>query len=238
MAKPFHELRERLLRAGVAPRHVRRYLGELQEHVADLKAEEERHGLSAADAEQAALARLGNMDDLAVAMIGKRQFQSWSARAPWVAFCIAPLLCLAAAWGLALFILASGWAIFLPQAETPFNVPVHGFAMLYFGLGKLIYFDAPLAIGWGIGIIATRGRSKPIWPLAGLVPLAWFGGMAQVHASRIITSGAIDHISVTFSRRIQDPGMSGSLIQASAILLATALPYLVWRMQKAFSKAA
>ncbi len=31
-----HELRERLLRAGVAPRHVRRYLIELREHWADL----------------------------------------------------------------------------------------------------------------------------------------------------------------------------------------------------------
>ncbi len=30
MEKPFNELRERLLRAGVAPRHVRRYLSELK----------------------------------------------------------------------------------------------------------------------------------------------------------------------------------------------------------------
>src|SRR5438270_12767670 len=34
MAKPFHELRERLLRAGVPPRHVRRYLTELADHPA------------------------------------------------------------------------------------------------------------------------------------------------------------------------------------------------------------
>src|ERR1700730_5057535 len=63
MAKPFHELRERLLRAGVAPRHVRRYLAELADHLADLRAEEERAG--ALDAERAALARLGGIDALA-----------------------------------------------------------------------------------------------------------------------------------------------------------------------------
>src|ERR1700740_1459704 len=40
MVKPFSDLRERLLKSGVAPRHVRRYLGELSEHLADLQAEE------------------------------------------------------------------------------------------------------------------------------------------------------------------------------------------------------
>jgi hypothetical protein len=38
------ELREHLLRAGVAPRHVRRYLTELREHFVDLAGEEEHSG--------------------------------------------------------------------------------------------------------------------------------------------------------------------------------------------------
>ncbi len=239
MAKPFHELRERLLRAGVAPKHVRRYLGELQEHFADLRAEEEGVGQSAADAERAALARLGNMDDLARAMIGQRQFQSWSARAPWAAYGIVPLLCLAAAWAIALSILASGWAIFLPNSETPF-VPTQGLAVMYFGVGRLIYFTAPVAIGWAIALFAARHRSKAVWPLAGLVPIAWFGGMVQVHASRTIpadASCAIHNINVTLSHGVGDPALSGSLMRAGAILLATALPYLIWRMRKVFSEA-
>src|SRR5487761_1581484 len=128
MTKPFHELRrelrgelrERLLRAGVAPRHVRRYLTELAEHLADLTAEEERAGRGRADAESAALVRLGRMDDLARAMIEQRQFQSWCARAPWAAFGLGPLFLLAGAWFVALFILWSGWKIFLPGADTPF----------------------------------------------------------------------------------------------------------------------
>src|SRR5438552_2322388 len=92
MAKPLNELRERLLRAGVAPRHVRRYLAELADHLADLRAEEERAGRSRADAESAALARLGGVDNLAKAMIEQRQFQSWCVRAPWAMFCLAPPL--------------------------------------------------------------------------------------------------------------------------------------------------
>ena len=54
MAKQWGELRERLLRAGVAPRHVRRYVTELEEHLSDLRAEEEHAGRSKAEAEQAA----------------------------------------------------------------------------------------------------------------------------------------------------------------------------------------
>ncbi len=86
MPKLFHELRERLLRAGVAPRHVRRYVAELADHFADLRAEEERAGRSRADAESAALIRLGGIDDLTRAMIEQRQFKSWCVRAPWAMF--------------------------------------------------------------------------------------------------------------------------------------------------------
>jgi uncharacterized LabA/DUF88 family protein len=58
MPKQFHELRERLLNAGVAPRHVQRYLKELADHFADLRAEEVRAGRGRAEAESAALGRL------------------------------------------------------------------------------------------------------------------------------------------------------------------------------------
>ncbi|WP_348268344.1 permease prefix domain 1-containing protein [Edaphobacter paludis] len=121
MTKPFHELRERLLEAGIAPRHVRRYLTELTDHLTDLTEEEERAGRSRADAESAALLRLGGIENLAKAMIEQRQFQSWSARAPWATFSVAPLLLLAGAYFVALFILWSGWKMFLPGADTPFG---------------------------------------------------------------------------------------------------------------------
>jgi hypothetical protein len=41
----FESLRDRLLRGGVAPRHVTRYLRELTEHLEDLIAEEEQGDL-------------------------------------------------------------------------------------------------------------------------------------------------------------------------------------------------
>src|ERR1700686_3625626 len=98
MATQFHELKEWLLRAGVSPRYVRRYLRELADHFADLTEEEQQAGRNLAEAQSAALARLGKIENLAKAFLEQRQFQSWFARAPWVMFGLVPLICLGAAY--------------------------------------------------------------------------------------------------------------------------------------------
>src|SRR6266851_8559124 len=227
MAKPFNELRERLLRAGIAPRHVRRYLTELADHLADLRAEEERAGRSRADAESAALIRLGGMDELAKAMIEQRQFQSWCARAPWAMFGLAPLFLLAAAYFVACLILWSGWKIFLPGTDTPF-VRIDGFAILYFGVGWSLYSGAPILIGWAIGLIAARQRFNLVWPTVGLALIALIGGTAKVHAHRPTLPGAVGHVSMGFTLGPSVQGISYGLFHALVILSLTVLPYLIW----------
>lgn len=226
-----NELRERLLRAGVAPRHVRRYLTELADHLADLRAEEERPGRSPAEAESTALIRLGGMDDLAKAMIEQRQFQSWCVRAPWATFGLTPLFLLAGVYFVACFILWSGWRVFLPGTSTPF-VPIHGFAIFYFGVGRLLYFGAPILVGWGIGLIAVRQRFKAVWPAASLVEIALIGATAQVHASR---PGGVGHIGMDLAVGPSVQGVSYALFHALVILSLTVLPYLIWRLQKPHS---
>jgi len=237
MTKPFNELRERLLRAGVAPRHVRRYLTELADHLADLRAEEERAGRSRADAESAALTRLGGMDDLAKAMTEQRQFQSWSVRAPWATFGLAPLLLLAAAWFVALFILWFGWKMFLPGSDTPFAPAGDGFANVYFQIDRAFFFGVPILIGWGIGLIAVRQRFKAVWPIAGLVLIALIGGTAQVQASRAAVSGGIGHISMDFALGTSVDGPFYGPFRVMVILTLTVLPYLIWRLQQAHSRS-
>jgi hypothetical protein len=221
MAQPIAELRERLLRGGTAPRHVRRYLIELREHLADLKRDEERAGRSPADAESAALLRIGGTDGLAKAMIEQRQLQSWCVRAPWAMFGFAPVFLLGAAYLFACLILWSGWNVFLPGTDAPF-VRLHGLAILYFGIGRLIYFGAPIFIGWGIGLIAARQRYQAAWPAAGLALIALIGVAARVHTARPAIPGGVGHVSMDFAL-----GPS-SLLHASVILSATILPYLVW----------
>ncbi len=73
---PFEDLREKLLRAGVAPRHVRRYLTELNEHLADLIQVQHGTGHTGEEAVLRARAALGTDDDLAGAMINRRGVKS------------------------------------------------------------------------------------------------------------------------------------------------------------------
>jgi hypothetical protein len=230
MATPFGDLRERLLRAGLAPRHVRRYLTELAEHLADVAAAEQRAGRSDADAQAAALHRIGTNDDLARAMIEQRELRSWSARAPWAIFCLVPLLLLAAAYLIACLILWSGWMMFLPAAQTPFGPRLHGLAVVYFGVGKLLYFGAPVLLGWGIGLIAARQRIGALWPTVGMLVTAVLAASARIHASRPLLPGDVGSISMDFA--------ATRAAQLLAILCFAALPYCIWRLYSARSACA
>ena len=234
MPKQFHELRERLLNAGVAPRHVQRYLKELADHFADLRAEEVRAGRGRAEAESAALGRLGSIDDLSKAMIEQRHFQSWCARAPWAAFGLAPLLFLAAAYFIACFILWSGWKLFLPGADTPFGtpIPIYSFQNIYFQIGRFIYFTSPVLIGWLIGLVAARQRLSMAWPTLSLVLIAWMGGTAQIQASRTAVAGGFGHISMNFFRLgSSGQNVSEDIFHALIILTVALLPHMIWRLR-------
>lgn len=230
MAKPLAELRERLLRAGIAPRHVRRYLTELQEHLSDLISDEVRSGRNRQEAETTALSRLGSVDELAERMIAKPQFRSIAARAPWAVLGLGPVVGLAVVWVLSLTILITGWKLFLPQAETPF-VRVSGFAEVYFGLGRMLYFAAPVLVGWAVGVIAARQRLRATWLLVGWPILAWCGGMAQVAAHRTIESAECQPIAVVVG--FAQHWTNQNLGHVAVILALTVLPYLAWRWRSA-----
>lgn len=231
MARPFSELRERLLKAGVAPRHVRRYLKELSEHLADLRVEEARAGRSPKDAEAAALTRLGTMDELARAMIEQRKFQSWSARTPWAIFGLVPIAILVGAYLIACLILWTGWQIFLPWSPSPF-VRIDGLAIFYFGVGRMLYFGAPILAGWGIALLAARQRFRTAWPAMGLVLVALLGCMSQVHAIQPAVPGGVGHVSMGLTLGGSPEDQLGRFIYALVTVAVTVAPYFGWRLLK------
>ncbi len=227
MATWLRELRERLLRAGVAPRHVRRYLTELREHWSDLTAEEERAGRNRAEAEEVALARLGGVNDLARIMIERPGSRSWTARAPWVVLGAGPVLGLAVGWSVALLILWSGWSWFLGGSPTPF-VPIHGFAIAYFGVGRMVYYYAPLLAGWGMVLLAGRQRVKAVWPVTiGSLVVAILGATGAVDVRPPAVPGDTGDVGIRFF----PPASHYADAAGHALLLfvLVALPYLVWR---------
>lgn len=221
MPRQFAELRERLLRAGIAPRHVRRYLAELNDHCADLTAEEQRNGLTRAAAESAALARLGDTESLAHAMTSQPQLRAWSARAPWASFGIAPIAVLAAAYAIALTILWTGWQWFLPGASTPFGHQTTGLVYYYFTAGRALYYIAPLLIGWTISITAARQRIPPPWPVFGFALLAWIDASVRVYTSR--SSSGVLHVGIGLGFH----QWYATLVPAAVVFNLLALPYFL-----------
>ncbi len=229
-SKPaFPELRERLLRAGIAPRHVRRYLSELRDHLADLTAEEQSRGLSPAAARTAALARLGTTNTLADAMLAQPNLRSLTARAPWAVFSLTPLLLLAALWLFSLCLLRLGWHLFLPGAITPFgHGPLHFTdpQNIYFQLNRSLYLGAPILVGWCMVLTAARQRLNALWPILSLTLLALLAATSHVQANRLAVPSGLGHISVDFALR---PAAQNEY--ALIVFLFALAPYLLWKLQ-------
>jgi hypothetical protein len=172
MPESFENLRNRLLEGGAAPRHVERYLKELAEHLEDLVAEELESDCGREAAKLAALRRLGDTDSLADAMIGHKAFRSWSHRAPWCVYLLAPLVVVLATNIVTMIVLATivrvmgsrqvGRPLIVPGWFEPFFTAFTAFVMLLL----------PLVLSWGISHIAVRQRMRPFWPILGLIVVA------------------------------------------------------------------
>ena len=91
----FKQFRSELLQAGIAPRHVRRTIMELQEHLDDLVDAQLASGCDAATARRRASREMGNLTGVAIAMRACPALQCWGYRYPRLAIVVYPLTCLA-----------------------------------------------------------------------------------------------------------------------------------------------
>jgi hypothetical protein len=102
----FAVIAERLLRGGIAPRHVRRTIFELQCHSNDLVGEFLAGGCSIEESETQAAVRLGTDDVLVESILARSELRSWATNWPWLAFAVLPLITFPALFLLSLFMLA------------------------------------------------------------------------------------------------------------------------------------
>ena len=91
----FKQFRSELLQAGIAPRHVRRTITELQEHLDDLVEAELASGCDAVTAQRRAGREMGCLTDVAIAMRACPELRCWAFRYPRLAVVVYPLTCLA-----------------------------------------------------------------------------------------------------------------------------------------------
>jgi len=85
------DLQNDLLRAGIAPRHVRRTVGELNDHFEDLVNDALIDGTNIDAAQVQALGDLGDLRDVAQAMRLQPELRSWAYRFPHLAMVVYPM---------------------------------------------------------------------------------------------------------------------------------------------------
>ena len=167
----FEHLREILLKGGVAPRHVRRYLGELSEHLDDLTKQQHTLGYHGEDAALRARALLGEDRELAAAMLEQKSLRSLPARAPWLIFgLLPPAAGIASAFAVISPLVLAAHA-FKMVAPGGINAPewFRTAAFAVTGLGNLAL--APL-LAAGFAALALRQRTELAWPLAAILLIA------------------------------------------------------------------
>jgi hypothetical protein len=161
-----HELRELLLRSGVSPVMVRRYLDELAEHREDLMAELTGAGLTSREAAAEADRRLGDTAALAQPMLADRRFQSVTRRAPMLMLVALPL---------------AAQAGFLALLSTMVVLAVRsGLPPEALGAAAgFLHLLAPLAVGWALLCWIAWHRAPVAWAITGLTATALLGAGLQ-----------------------------------------------------------
>lgn len=167
----FKALRESLLKGGVAPRHVRRYLAELSEHLDDLTAQQREAGYDAEDAAFRARARLGSDAELAGAMLEQKQFRSLAARAPWAVFGLLPPIAAMAAFFALMGMLALVAHACGMIAHHSINAPPW-FRLLVQTVFLFGNFALAPVLALSFTVSATRQRLWPGWPLLAVLLIA------------------------------------------------------------------
>lgn len=232
--RDFGDLREKLLRAGIAPRHVRRFLAELRHHHDDLIAEERAHGVTGAAADAAALDRLGSQAELAAALLAKPELRSMTARYPWLVFGVLPPLAAIAGFVVLVFVaqlMAVRTGVYIPRQGFLAPAPAWFVRTMQGVMFALNFLFVPL-LGALLARTARRQRMKLVWPLLGmalLLALSVHGNFHLDAQGRAVRSfGTIIPIMGLFgsSRSIPWPVFLGQ-----AALLCLPLAWL-WRARQ------
>ena len=177
---PFEALAETLLKGGIAPRHVRRYVRELGEHLEDLTAQQRAAGYDGEDAASRARARLGDDAELAQAMLEQPGMRSWSARLPWLVFVLLPPV-LTAVIGLALYTAVYFIGYGAAQINAVMPLPESGLEDFSTAAMTAVQALAAPATAALLVLQAQRQRLKPAWPLLGVALLLLLTPLFSAH---------------------------------------------------------
>jgi hypothetical protein len=225
----FESLREALLRMGVAPRHARRAVLELDSHFRHLVQEGLQRGDSAEAARIAARELLGTDEVVISRYAGMPELRAWSSRWPAVWFTLVPLMSFIALFVAAIAILCvcgelmSGYLQHVhvsPRASSR----IDWLAQIFF------LWVLPLSIAGAFAALAYRQRAALLWPVAGITIVCCL--VALINVSVVLTGGAPPG-SVGAGIGISALSLPRQMAHAASIMVLVVGPlWIVWRRHR------
>jgi hypothetical protein len=175
----FSELREELLRAGVAPRKIRRAVLEIESHFQQLVDEEVARGSSDHYARSEAHRLLGSNQTLVQHYAARPEFRAWSRRWPAVWF---TLVALAAYLALSISSLAVLHTVVEHMSGYLRHMYIAPQVTYRIDLAARIVFLwlFPWFVAIAFAVLAYRRRVALHWPIAGIVAISILASLINV----------------------------------------------------------
>lgn len=198
----FSTLKTKLLRGGVAPKHVNRTLTELRDHFADLRSEALQRGLTEREAHQEAVKRIGTHDAIAGDVLAKPELRSWAARWPWAVYGLSPVITFVASVVGLILVLAAAAEL---SRSMGFLAPENRHLTPLWLTTSIDVFFLSFVYVWPLMIAAfvchqvSHRYDGLLWPFVGLVILCVFGAMSDISATWPRTPDALGELQVGFA---------------------------------------
>jgi hypothetical protein len=213
---------DRLIQAGIAPRRALRILREFSEHHADLVAEQRALGAGSAEAEAAAVARLGTEQQLVSNLLSRSDLRSWARRRPGFAFALTPVLSFAVAFAVSLLMMVE-----LVNWRKAQGDPLNSGSALMYWIGEYgapyLLWGLPLTTALMLAVVAARRRETSIWPCIGILMTCVIGALTNFSVDVPPLAPAP---SMTAGIGIGTGHIGATLVRAASSAALALLPYI------------
>ena len=233
----YRSLANKLLRGGIAPRRVRRIVGELRDHFHDLRTDALAHGMNDTEAASWACSRLGSEQQVVDQTLARPELRSWSARWPWAIYALLPPFLMAALVVLVVLAMVPAIELYVLQSEWEASDAVYPHAWFMStvdGTLAIVKYAAPLLLCAAFCRMTILRLTSSPWLLPGIAATAVVGGSFDM----FMTWGADEwSMSVNLFLYPPYPNPLEHGLRIAANLLLTLAPYLYWLSCQAGKRA-
>jgi hypothetical protein len=221
------ELREQLLRAGVAPRHAARAVLEIAEHLQQFTLDGVGRGVNELDAQAEAHTAIGSNEVLVQRYVVRPELIAWSYRSPVLAFALLPLS------GYLMLLIAT--TLILCGINQHLSGQLHHITIApqithWIDLAERVIFlwIFPWLTLVSVAVLSYRHRAGLRWPLVGMIVVGVLAALINVGV--IFTSGdSPGEVGAGIGISVQS--LPGQLSHAAVLILTAFLP--LWFVRRA-----